>query len=235
MINAILFDLDMTLIDFLKMKRVAVDAAAKAMVKVGLPMKVSEAKDRLWETYLLDIEGRFPMSDFLEKFHEHDYRILAAGINAYRKTKYPHIKPYPKVKQTLLKLKKKGLKLGIVTDAPKIKAFIRLDEMGIADLFDVVVGLDDTGRYKPSKFPFKKALKGLRLKPSEVMHVGDFPERDILGAKKMGMLSCFARYGYVGMGRVVWADYKIEKFEDILDIVKNPSKTRMKVNKNLYK
>ncbi len=110
--------------------------------------------------------------------------------------------------------------MGIVTDAPRLKAFTRLDEMRIADYFDVVVGLEDTGRTKPSKLPFKKALKLLKLKPSEVMHVGDYPEKDILGAKRAGLISCFASYGYLGKGKVVWADYKIRKFEDVLELAK---------------
>lgn len=218
MIKAIIFDLDMTLIDFIGMKRIAAHAAARAMVKAGLKMDVKKAQKELFDIYLQDIEGDYPITNFLRKFNNYSDRILAAGINAYHKAKYEYLRPYPKVIPTLKLLKKNGFKVGIVTDAPRLKAFTRLDKMKIADYFDVVVGLEDTGRRKPSKLPFRKALKLLRLRPKEVMHVGDYPEKDILGAKRVGLISCFASYGYLGKGKAVWADYKIKKFEDVLEL-----------------
>jgi len=220
MIKAIIFDLDMTLIDFFGMKKIASNAAARAMVKAGLRMSVKKAQKELFNIYLQDIEGDYPITNFLKKFNRYSDRILAAAINAYRKAKYEHLKPYPNVIPTLKELKKLNLKLGIITDAQRLKAFTRLDEMKIADYFDVVVGWEDTGRAKPSKLPFRKALKILKLRPKEVMHVGDYPERDILGAKRVGLISCFASYGYLGKGKVVWADYKIKKFEDVLELVR---------------
>lgn len=222
----------MTLIDFMGMKKIASNAAARAMVKAGLKMNAKEAQKELFDIYLRDIEGDYPITNFLKKFNHYSDRILAAGINAYHKAKYEHLKPYPKVIPTLKKLKKMNLKLGIVTDAPRLKAFTRLDEMKIADYFNVVVGLEDTGRRKPSKLPFKKALKLLRLRPNEVMHLGDYPEKDILGAKRMGLISCFASYGYLGKGKTVWADYKIKKFEYVLELAKLLKKGK---NNNKYK
>ena len=43
------------------------------------------------------------------------------------------------------------------------------------------------------------------------MHVGDYPEKDVLGAKKAGMKTCFARYGDQKQGRKVWADYYVDR------------------------
>ncbi len=126
---------------------------------------------------------------------------------------------YPGVKTTLKTLKKRGYKIGIVTDAPRLKAYIRLDLIGITDLFDVIVTAEDVGRRKPSRLPFKAALKELGVSPSEAMHVGDWPERDILGAKRMGMVSCFAKYGSNNIGKKVWARHCIQKFEDLLGIL----------------
>jgi len=220
MIKAILFDLDMTLIDFLSLKRKASNAAARAMVKAGLKMSVKKAEEELFKKYLQDIEGQSSFSEFLKEKKSYSERILAAAINAYLKTKYDFLKPYPNVKSTLIKFKKRGLKLGIVTDAPRIKAWQRLDEMKIADLFDFVIGIEDTNSKKPSPRPFKKALQLLKMKPSEVMHVGDWPERDILGAKKLGIKTCLAIYGYNAhkQGKYIKPDYKIDRFEDLLKI-----------------
>jgi HAD superfamily hydrolase (TIGR02253 family) len=217
-IKAITFDLDNTLIDFMQMKRKASNAAAKAMVKTGLNVSVVKAEDELFKIYIKDIEGHGAFENFLEKHNAYSDRRLAAAINAYYKTKLQYMKPYPKVKSTLISLKKKGLKLAVITDAPKFNAWKRLDALGIADLFDVVVGWEDTRKKKPSALPFKKALNTLKFKPGEVLHVGDWPERDIVGAKKLGMKTCLAKYGY-DTGKFVKPDYEINRFEDLLKLL----------------
>jgi len=222
-IKALTFDLDNTLIDFMKMKKLACDNAARAMVKAGLKLNLNTAKKELLQTYLKEgIEGNTAFEVFLKKYKSNTEKILATALNAYQASKIRNIGiSYPDVKSTLKKLKKLGYKLAIVTDAPRLKAYQRLDAMGIVDLFDVIVGFEDTGKIKPSKYPFKKALKLLKVNPEETMHVGDFPDRDIKGAKSLGIKTVFASYGYMGVGKIVWADYKIKKFKDILELLKD--------------
>jgi putative hydrolase of the HAD superfamily len=38
-------------------------------------------------------------------------------------------------------------------------------------------------------------LEKLKLKSNETIMVGDWPDRDVVGAKKIGMKTAFARYG----------------------------------------
>ena len=175
MIKALTFDLDNTLIDFISFKKKASAAAMDAMIKTGFKGNKKKLSQELFDFYLsYGIESDDAFQKFLQKHNNYSDRILSAGINAYLKAKYDCLKPYPKVKPILKMLKQKGYKLAIVTDAPKLKAYMRLDAMGIADLFDIVIGLEDTGRKKPSRLPFKKALKALKVKPSEAMHTGDW-------------------------------------------------------------
>jgi putative hydrolase of the HAD superfamily len=219
MIKAITFDLDNTLIDFMKMKREASNAAAKAMVKTGVKMNLKRAQEELFTIYLKDIEGTTASRDFLLKHNAYTDRRHAAAINAYLETKAKYLKPYPGVRQTLIKLKKRGYKLAIITDAPRLNAWRRLDSLKIADIFNIVVGFEDTNRRKPSKLPFKKALKSLGFMPEEVLHVGDWPERDIKGAKKLGLKTCLAKYGWERQGKYVKPDYEIKKIEEIMKII----------------
>jgi|SRR3989344_4333962 len=220
MLRAITFDLDNTLIDFISFKKKASAAAMDAMIKAGFRGNRKKLRKELFDFYLsYGIESNDAFEKFLKKHGIVSDRMLAAAVNAYLKAKYENLRPYPKVKATLRKLRQKGLKLAIITDAPRLKAYMRLDAMGIADYFDAVVSLEDTGRVKPSKLPFRKALRLLRVGPSEAMHVGDWREKDILGAKRAGMKTCVARYGNNKLGRKVWAEEFIDEFEDILDIV----------------
>ena len=50
--------------------------------------------------------------------------------------------------------------------------------------------------------------------------IGDWPERDIIGAKKIGMKTAFARYGNIFNTINSGADYDIDDISEILSIVK---------------
>lgn len=217
MIKAVLFDLDNTLIDFLKMKKMCVEAASAAMVDAGLKMSREDVEKELFKVYdKYGIEYEKVFQKFLKTKGQIDYKLLASAIVAYRKVKESFLQPYPGVERTLLTLKQKGFKLGIVTDAPKLNAWLRLVSLKIPEFFDVVVCSGKN--HKPSSLPFKKALKQLNVRPEEALMVGDWPERDILGAKKVGMKTCFAKYGCTKKVKS-GADYEIEKFEDFLKII----------------
>ncbi|MBU4246014.1 MAG: TIGR02253 family HAD-type hydrolase [Nanoarchaeota archaeon] len=221
MIRAILFDLDQTLIDFITMKKKASKKAAQAMVKAGLKIGIKTAGKELFDFYLKNgIDGNTAFQEFIKKHNgEMNDRILAAALNAYLDAKRHYIKPYPDVIPTLKKLKKKGIKLAIVTDAPRLKAYMRLDSMGITEFFDVVVGFEDTGEQKPSSLPFKRALKELNVKPEEALMVGDWPDKDVLGAQKAGMKACWASYGAARPNPKIKADYEIKAFRELLDLL----------------
>lgn len=221
MIKAILFDLDNTLIDFLKMKQMSLDAAMSAMIDAGLKIKKSEALKKIYQIYDkkgMEYENVFQM--FLkQEIGKVDYRILAYGVVAYRKVRASFLEPYPHTDYVLLKLKQRNIKLAIVTDAPALKAWIRIVSMKLSNFFDVVVTFEDTKRHKPSTLPFRAALKRLCLKPEECLMVGDWPERDMMGAKKLGIKTCFARYGNDKV-RNVHADHYIDDIKELLSIVK---------------
>jgi putative hydrolase of the HAD superfamily len=220
MIKAILFDLDNTLIDFMKMKKASCEAAVEAMIDAGIKLDKQNAMKILFELYdKYGIEYNKIFQKFLTKINRKiDYKILAAGIVAYRKVQSGLLEPYPNVRKVLLTLKERGLKLGIVSDAPRLKAWIRLTELQLQDFFDVVVAFGDVEEKKPSRLPFEKAIQELALDPKEVLMIGDLPEKDIAGAKKLGMLTCFARYGNAE-AKESGADFEINSFSKILDVL----------------
>lgn len=193
--QAILFDLDNTLIDYNKMKTRASAAAVKAMRKAGLKIGQKQAEKLLWELYReYGIEHQRIFQKFLKNaMGRIDYRIMVAGIVAYRAEKRGYMMPYPGTKGVLRKLKRK-YKIGIVTNAPVIQAWLRLEELGLADMFDVVVTPLRIGM-KPSPLPFRSAIRKLGIPPKEIVMVGDDLRRDVEPAKRLGMTTVWARYG----------------------------------------
>ncbi len=225
-IRAILFDLDNTLIDFIRMKEESCRAAVKAMVASGLQMKEDQAFEILLNTYFdVEIESNIAFSEFLKSIDQFNHKILASGINTYLKTKNKFLKPYPNVKPVLGKLKRKGIFLSIVTDAPKTKAYQRLLGMGIEPYFKFVVGYEDTNKSKHTGLPLLRALEILRkecpnIENSEILMVGDSIEKDIVPAKDLGLRTALAKYGQK-TPESGFADYQLVNFIEIIDIVES--------------
>ncbi|MEM5814718.1 MAG: HAD-IIIA family hydrolase, partial [Candidatus Aenigmatarchaeota archaeon] len=219
--KAVLFDLDNTLMDFVRMKTAACEATIDAMKGAGLKASKAKAKKDLYGIYKeRGIEYQRVFQKLLRKLEgKVDYKILAAGVVAYREAKESTMLTYPGVKMTLAALRKRGYKLGVVSNAPSLQAWTRLVELGLQDGFDVVVTPGDVRRKKPSALPYKAALKALKAKPTDVIMVGDDPKRDIMPAKRLGMTTVLARYGvtrkYPGK-----ANYEIRKFSGLLKIAK---------------
>ena len=223
MIKAIVFDLDNTLVDFMKMKTNAVWAAIYAMIDAGLniePQKAKEIIDEIYREQSIEYQQVFDL--FLTKILGRiDYRYLASGIVAYRKAREAALSPYPHVHRTITELIKKGIKIAILSDAPAKEAWLRLAYMNFQHYFDVVVTYDDTKERKPSPIAFHTVISRLNTRPEETLMVGDWNERDIIGAKNIGMKTAFAKYGDTFNTEKHDADYELKDISDILYIIDN--------------
>jgi putative hydrolase of the HAD superfamily len=221
LIRAIIFDLDNTLTDFMKMKAEAVNAAIDGMIDAGLQLPREAVRARIDAIYKEQgMEYQQVFDTLLESELGHiDPKILASGIVAYRKARGSSLKPYPHVQITLLELAKRGIKLAVVSDAPRAQAWLRLCDLSLQHVFDVVVTHDDTGQYKPSPGPFREALRQLRVHEHEALMVGDWPERDMVGAKGLGIKTVFARYGDTFGTQDSGADFEITDALELVAIV----------------
>ena len=221
MIKAVIFDLDNTLMDFMKMKTSAIDTAVEGMIEAGFDYKSSNIKKRIFDIY--ETKGYEDQEVFdkliKEKLGHIDYKVLAAGIVSYRKAKEASLILYPGVKKTLIKLIKQNIKLAVVTDAPSREAWIRLCSVNLHHMFDSVVTFNDTGKLKPCKEPFLEVVKQLDVEPENCLMVGDWPDKDVVGAKSVGMVTAFAKYGNNNESDSKEADYILNNFNQIISIV----------------
>jgi putative hydrolase of the HAD superfamily len=226
MIRAVVFDLDNTLVDFMAMKRLAIDAAVDSMIDAGLQLPKVEVHSRIDAIYKergMEFQSVFDqlMYDIFQKV---DYKILSAGIIAYRRAREAALVPYPHVYLTLIELTKLGMKLAVVSDAPSREAWLRLCYLNLHHIFDCIVTFDDTGERKPSPVPFQKVLDALGVNGSEALMVGDWAERDVVGAAKVGMKTVFARYGDTFGTLNSGADYEIDDVQELIEIVQSENK-----------
>lgn len=221
MIRAVIFDLDNTLVDFMAMKRQAITAAIHSMIDAGLKLTAAEARERIDAIYKergIEFQNVFDQLLY-DVFQKVDYKILSAGIIAYRRAREAALVPYTHVNMTLIGLLKRGLKLAVVSDAPSREAWLRLCYLNFHHMFDTVVTYDDTGERKPGAAPFLRALQLLNVKAEETLMVGDWPERDMVGAAKVGIITAFARYGDTFGTVESNATYELNDVSELLGIV----------------
>ena len=221
MIRAIVFDLDNTLTDFMRMKEAAIGAAIDGMLDAGLRMERAEVLRRVQAIYAeRGLEFQQVFDELLEReLGEVDPKILASGIVAYRRARASELVLYPHVQMTLLELAKRGIRLGVVSDAPRFQVWLRLCSLGLQHLFDAVVTFDDTNERKPAAAPFREVLRRLGVPASESLMIGDWAERDVVGAKGLGMTTVFARYGDTFDTKESGADHDVNDIHELVGIV----------------
>jgi putative hydrolase of the HAD superfamily len=82
-----------------------------------------------------------------------------------------------------------------------------------------VITFEDTGERKPSPVPFLRALQELNVKPAETLMVGDWAERDMVGAAQVGITTVFARYGDTFGTIESHAKYELNDVSELLDVI----------------
>ena len=222
MIKAVIFDLDNTLLDFMKMKSSSISAAVKGMINAGMSIDEKKSIEEIYQIYeTKGYEHQEVFNEFIvNNIGEINYKYLAAGIVEYKKAKEKALNLYDDVVPTLEKLVSMDLKLGIVSDAPSREAWIRLYMLNLHDKFKEVVTFNDTGFHKPAKQPFIRISKKLNVNLKECMMVGDWPDRDIKGAKQVGMKTAFAKYGSTEKISESGADHDLDSLNELVDIIK---------------
>ena len=221
-IKGVIFDLDNTLLDFMKMKEVAVKSAIKGMIEAGLDIDEKESYRDIVSIYEeFGWENQKVFDVFLNKSIGYvDNKFLAAGIVAYRRAREANLLAYPNVNRTLVSLTKLGIKLAVVSDAPSREAWMRIYYLNLYHFFDAVITFDDSGERKPSSKPFEMALNKLQLEAEDSLMIGDWPERDVVGAKQIGMRTAFAVYGDTFGTTNSGANWDIQDVSEIITIIK---------------
>ena len=125
-------------------------------------------------------------------------------------------RPMPGVTRTLRELKKRGFKLGIVTNQTRREMRVTQRIIRFAK-FDVLVSAEDASP-KPSPAGLRLALKKLRLKPSEALYVGD-TETDARTCAPLGVRLVLISWKRNERTRGLRGFTRLKRFSDLLNLV----------------
>ena len=130
-----------------------------------------------------------------------------------------HVRPHARA---VLKRLSHRYRIGVVTDTEtSSEASVRaaLRNVGLAPFISAVVTSTDAGVTKPHRAMFLAALRQLGAKPSEAIMVGNDPERDIQGARRLGITSVLYRPSKdYRRAAESGADYVIDSLEQVIEI-----------------
>jgi putative hydrolase of the HAD superfamily len=192
-VMGVLFDLDGTLYD----RDAAVREVATLQHGAFAEHLGAVARERYVDRWLeLDAHGlgdkrslhavlarELGLSDaFGERLSDHFHRTYPALGHAF-----------PDAVTTLVELRRRGLKLALVTNGMVRSQESKLRRLGIEPLFDAVLISEREGVRKPEREIFERALSRLGVLPANALHVGDHPVADVAGSSAAG-LSAIWRY-----------------------------------------
>jgi len=124
------------------------------------------------------------LSTRLKKNEKEIKALVEEKIYLGWKKVFSKIKPYKHVVEVISNLKKRGLKIALLSDFPPEQ---KGDVWGVMKYCDVALSSENVGALKPSPFPFLFLSKELNVLPEKVLYVGNNMQYDVLGAKSVGM------------------------------------------------
>jgi len=126
----------------------------------------------------------------------------------------------PATRGTLGELRRRGLRLGICSNAPYRARSLhaQLEHVGLAGLFDSVTFSSEVGWRKPSPRIFAAALGSLGIEATRCAMVGDRRREDIAGAGAAGMATIRTREHRDDPGPGD-ADAVIDRLSDLIELL----------------
>ena len=212
MIEAVLFDLDGTLIDTAPDMGGALNNLLVEENLAPIPMEIIRPLVSQGGLVLtqLGFSGKVAAQEIepLRQRFLHLYRARVADESRL----------FDGYETILGELDRRAMPWGIVTNKPEWLTHPLLQQLGLAQRSGVVIGGDTLEQRKPHPLPLQVAAERLGVDCNKCVYVGD-DERDIVAGKAANMKTLVAAYGYIENADAIegWdADGVIDRPEDLL-------------------
>lgn len=221
MIKALIFDLDDTLY---YEKEYVLGAFKEVAYYLGNKYKKDEEKLYIRMKEILETLGRGKIFNIIceENNFKEDIKKL---VDVYRNSK-PKLKLYEDSTDFLIWARKKGYKLGIITDGCSKVQWNKIKGLEIENLVDKIIVTDDYGEefWKPHEKSYLEMMKWFNIERNECIYVGDNPNKDFIGARRLGIktIRIIREQGdhiITFLDKVYEADFKVKNLLELEEIL----------------
>jgi len=125
---------------------------------------------------------------------------------------------FPGIRHVLSSLKRKGIKIGIISNCRRHLIEMLIKKFGLTTDIDILVSYEDTERVKPDPDQIHMCLGKLSVKPEDAVLVGDMVN-DIIAGRRAGLYKVIAvTYGWHSREQLerVEPDAIVDRPEEIL-------------------
>ena len=183
LVEAVLFDLDGTLIDTVELIMASARHATEVVLGQALPDDVLRRN--------IGIPLKAQMAEYAP---DHVPELLAA-YRAHNDIVHDDlIREFPGTEDALDALRGAGYPMGIVTSKSRPVAQRGLDYFGLGGYFETVIGYEDTEIHKPLAEPLLECARRMGVAAERCIYVGDSPH-DIACGNAAGALTAAALWG----------------------------------------
>ncbi|WP_213528620.1 HAD family hydrolase [Paenibacillus cisolokensis] len=186
-LDAVLFDLDNTLLD----RDRSFDVFAEMLARHYFPGETPERHRFIaGQLRAADMDG---YKDKHELFRELPDMLSWAGapaadeLFAFYSRHYPEQATLMEAAEELLDYCGERYRLGLITNGGSDVQNRKIDRLGIRARFGAVVVSGDVGIRKPDPAIFRLALSLLDVLPERALYIGDHPRNDMAGACEAGL------------------------------------------------
>lgn len=193
MFEAVLFDLDGTLVD------TAPDLGGTVNFLLAEAGRPQQALETLRPFVSQGVRGMLKAGFGIEPNHADYEHLTKRFLEIYADRLCAESQLFDGIADLLDTLEASGLRWGIVTNKRMRFTDPLVEQLKLYPRTRCVVSGDTTAEAKPSPLPVQHACELLRCTPSRTLYVGD-DVRDIQAGRNAGCYTVAASYGYLGDG-----------------------------------
>ncbi|HEY7766439.1 MAG TPA: phosphoglycolate phosphatase [Aestuariivirgaceae bacterium] len=126
---------------------------------------------------------------------------------------------FPGSREVLNRCRQEGFKLGICTNKPETLSRTLIENLGLRDYFDAIVGMDTIKVAKPDPRIYGETLRRLDMNNGRSVMIGD-SETDVLTARAAGVPVIGVTFGYTAKPVKEFApDYLADSYEELWPLI----------------